>query len=175
MRSIGDDRRKDAVMTSDAAPSGLEGVTGFLDDQGVGYEVREHRAAETAVEEARAAGLPAGEVAKTIALRDGGRYRLAVIPASHRLDLAKARKSLGAGRSLRLATEREMQSDFPQFEVGALPPLGPILGAPEVLDGRLLEHEQILCNAGDHRHGLLLDPHELVEIVQPKVADICEE
>jgi Ala-tRNA(Pro) deacylase len=162
-------------MTSDAAPSGLEGVTGFLDEQGVGYEVREHRAVKTAVEEARAAGVPAGEVAKTIALRDDDRYRLAVIPASHRLDLAKAREALGAGKSLRLATEREMQSDFPQFEVGALPPLGPILGAPEVLDGRLLEHEQILCNAGDHRHGLLLDPHELVEIVQPKVADICEE
>jgi prolyl-tRNA editing enzyme YbaK/EbsC (Cys-tRNA(Pro) deacylase) len=43
-----------------------------------------------------------------------------------------------------------------------------------VLDGRLLEHERILCNAGDHRHGLLLDPHELVEVVQPRVADICE-
>jgi Ala-tRNA(Pro) deacylase len=161
-------------MTGDSAPSGLEAVTRFLDEQGVGYEVREHRAAETAAEEARAAGLPPGDVAKTIALRDNDRYRLAVIPASHRLDLAKTREALGAGKSLRLATEREMKADFPQFEVGAVPPLGPLLGAPEILDGRLLEHDQILCNAGDHRHGLLLDPHELVEIVQPKVADICE-
>jgi Ala-tRNA(Pro) deacylase len=161
-------------MTSDAAPSGLEAVTGFLDEQGVEYEVREHRAAETAAEEARAAGLPPSDVAKTIALRDEGGYRLAVIPASHRLDLGNVRKALGAGKSLRLATEREMKADFPQFEVGALPPLGPLMDAPQVLDGRLLEHERILCNAGDHRHGLLLDPHELVEIVQPRVADICE-
>jgi Ala-tRNA(Pro) deacylase len=161
-------------MTSDAVPSGLEAVTGFLDEQGVGYEVREHRAAETAAEEARAAGLPPSDVAKTVALRDGDRYRLAVIPASHRLDLAKVRETLGAGKSLRLATEREMKTDFPQFEVGALPPVGPLLGAPEVLDERLLEHERILCNAGDHRHGVLLDPNDLVEVVQPNVADICE-
>jgi Ala-tRNA(Pro) deacylase len=161
-------------MTSDADLSGLEIVTGFLDEQGIGYEVREHPRVETAVEEAQATGLPASDVAKTVALRDGDDYRLAVIPASHRLDLAKAREALGAGKSLRLATEPEMKADFPQFELGALPPLGPVLGAPEVLDGRLLEHEQILCNAGDHRHGLLLDPHELVEVAQPKVADICE-
>lgn len=161
-------------MTADA-PMGLDAVTEFLDEQGVGYEVREHRAAYTAAEEARAAELPADDVAKTIALRDEERYRLAVIPASHRLDLAKAREALGAGKSLRLATEQEMAADFPQFEVGALPPVGPLLGATELIDRRLLEHERILCNAGDHRHGLLIDPHELVEVVQPEVADICED
>jgi Ala-tRNA(Pro) deacylase len=162
-------------MTSDPASSGLEAVTRFLDEQGVGYDVREHAATETAAEEARATGLPPSDVAKSIALRDGNRYHLAVIPASHRLDLAKAREAVGAGKSLRLATESEMKTDFPQFDVGALPPLGSLLGASELLDGRLLEHEQILCNAGDHRHGLLLDPHELVEVVQPKVVDICED
>jgi len=163
------------IMTSDPAPSGLEAVTRLLDEQGVDYEVREHAATETAAEEARATGLPATDVAKSLALRDGDRYLLAVIPASHRLDLAKAREALDAGKSLRLATESEMKADFPQFEVGALPPLGSLFGAPEVLDRRLLDHDQILCNAGDHRHGLLLDPHELVEVVQPKVADLCED
>ncbi len=161
-------------MTDDA-PSGLDVVTGFLDEQGVGYEVREHRAAYTAAEEARAAELPTDDVAKTIALREDERYRLAVIPASQRLDLSKAREALGAGKSLRLATEQEMKADFPQFEVGALPPVGPLLDATELLDRRLLDHERILCNAGDHRHGLLIDPHELVEVVQPKVADVCED
>jgi Ala-tRNA(Pro) deacylase len=162
-------------MTSESASSGLEAVTAFLDERGVGYEVREHPPVETAVEEARAVGLPPDDVAKTIALRDHQRYRLAVLPASRRLDLRKVRNAVDAGKSLRLATEREMKTDFPQFEVGALPPIGPFLGAPELLDERLLEHDQILCNAGDHRHGLLLDPHELVEVAQPKVADICED
>jgi Ala-tRNA(Pro) deacylase len=162
-------------VTDEAVSSGLEAVTGYLEEQGIGYEVREHRAAYTAAEEARAVDLPPDDAAKSIALRDESGYRLAVIPASQRLDLHKVREALGAGKSLRLATEKEMESDLPQFEVGALPPLGPLVGAPEVVDQRLLEHERILCNAGDHRHGLLLDPHELVEVVQPKVADICED
>jgi Ala-tRNA(Pro) deacylase len=162
-------------MTNDPAPSGLDQVIGFLDEHGVDYELREHRAAFTAAEEARAAELPLDDVAKTVALRDQDGYRLAVIPASRRLDLDKTREVLGAGKSLRLATEREMEADFGQFEVGALPPLGPLLSAPDVLDRRVLEHERVLCNAGDHRHGLLLDPHDLVEVIQPKVADICED
>jgi Ala-tRNA(Pro) deacylase len=160
---------------TDGAPSGLDAVTDFLDEQEVGYELREHRAAYTAAEEARAVELTPDDAAKTIALRDEGGYRLAVIPASQRLDLDKAREALGAGKSLRLATEQEMEADFPQFEIGALPPLGALLDAPEVLDRRLLDHDRVLCNAGDHRHGVLLDPHDLVELVQPKVADICED
>jgi Ala-tRNA(Pro) deacylase len=162
-------------VTHDDAQFGLDAVTGFLDEQEVGYEVREHRATYTAAEEARAVELPPDDVAKTIALRDEESYQFAVIPASHRLDLRKAREALDAGKSLRLATEQEMKADFPQFEVGALPPLGPVVSGGEVLDRRLLEHERILCSAGDHRHGLLLDPHDLVEVVQPKVADVCED
>jgi Ala-tRNA(Pro) deacylase len=157
------------------AASGLEIVTRYLDEQGVGYEVVEHKTTYTAAEEARAAGVAAEDAAKTLALRDEEGYRLAVIPASERLDLEKVRDLLGAGKSLRLATEDEMGSDFPDFELGALPPLGPLLPAAEVVDRRLLDHDRILCTGGDHRHGVLIDPQDLVELVQPKVADVCED
>jgi Ala-tRNA(Pro) deacylase len=160
-------------MTADR--SGLEIVTRFLDEQDVAYEVVEHRTTYTATEEARAAGVAPQDAAKTIALRDEEGYRLAVIPASERLDLEKVRELLGASKSLRLATEDEMGSEFPDFELGALPPLGPLLPAPEVVDRRLLDHERILCSGGDHRHGVLIDPQDLVETVQPKVADVCED
>ena len=43
-----------------------------------------------------------------------------------------------------------------------------------ILDRQLLEHEEILFTAGDHRHGVLIDPNDLVEIVQPQVGDICQ-
>jgi Ala-tRNA(Pro) deacylase len=162
-------------MTGDTAQSGLDAVVDFLDERGIRYEVREHRAAYTAAAEARAAKYSPDDAAKTIAMRDEEGYRLAVIPASQRLDLEKVREALGAGKSLRLATEQEMKADFPPFEVGALPPLGPLVSAPEVFDRRLLEHERILCSAGDHRHGVVLNPHQLVEVVEPKLADICED
>ncbi len=159
-------------MATDTPAGGVEAVARYLDEQGVRYEVVEHRTTYTAEAEARAAGVPTEDVAKTVVLRDGDAYRLAVIPASGRLDLDKARQLFGAGDSLRLATEQEMAADFAGFEVGALPPIGPMLPAPEVLDRALLEHERILFTAGDHRHGVLIDPNDLVEVTQAKVRDV---
>jgi Ala-tRNA(Pro) deacylase len=158
-----------------AEDSGIDLVVGYLDEQGVRYEVVEHRATHTAEAEGRAAGVPPEDVAKTVLLRDERGYRLAVIPASERLDLHKARELLGSGKSLRLATEDEMGADFASFEVGALPPIGPLLPAPEVLDRRLLDHDRILFSGGDHRHGVLIDPNDLVQLTQAQVADACED
>jgi Ala-tRNA(Pro) deacylase len=159
-------------MSADAPAGGLEAVTHYLDEQGIRYEVVEHRTTYTAEAEARAAGVPPDDVAKTVVLRDGDSYRLAVIPASARLDLEKARGLFQAGDSLRLATEQEMAADFAGFEVGALPPIGPMLPAAEVLDSALLDHERIMFTGGDHRHGVLIDPNDLVEVTQARVADV---
>jgi Ala-tRNA(Pro) deacylase len=154
---------------------GIEALTRFLDDRGIGYEVIEHEETFSATAEADASGVPPDHAAKTILLREGEEYRIAVIPASHRLDLHKARDALGAGARLRLATEDEMSADFAVFDVGALPPIGPLLPAPEVLDPRLLEHERILCTGGDHRHSVLIDPNEIVAATDASVADVCED
>jgi Ala-tRNA(Pro) deacylase len=152
---------------------GLELVTHWLEDQGVEYELVTHAETFTATDEARAASVPAGHVAKTLALNDQGRYRLVVIPASRRLDLSRARDAIGGSLHLRLATEHELGREFPDFEVGALPPFGPLLPVPEIVDIRLLYHERILCGAGDHRHAVALDPRELLRVAEPQVADIC--
>jgi prolyl-tRNA editing enzyme YbaK/EbsC (Cys-tRNA(Pro) deacylase) len=101
-----------------SAQTGFQAVTGYLEREGVSFEVVEHKRTESAAAEARAAGLPADDVAKTVVLRDDSGYRLAVIPASRRLDL---------------------------------------------------------CGAGDHEHGVLLDPLDLVRAGQARVADLCED
>ena len=160
-------------MTRKPPSAGVETVKRYLDEHGIPYEVVEHPTTYTAAEEARAAGIPPDHAAKTIALRDDDGFRLAVIPASHRLDLKKAGAALHAAGSLRLATEDEMEAAAALFETGALPPLGPLVPAREVMDPRLLEHEQILFSAGDHSHGVLIDPNDLVEIAQPAIADVC--
>src|SRR5947199_9780579 len=156
-----------------AVSRGLELITAFLDEQGIDYEVVEHRRTATAAAQARAAGVPASDVAKTIALRDEKGLCLAVIPASCRLDLEKARRALRAGESLRLATEDEIRLEVDVFDVGALAPLADLVRATEVVDERLLAPERILISGGDHSHGVLIDPHDLIEIVQPNVADLC--
>src|SRR2546425_979333 len=91
---------------------GIEAVTHYLDGQGVAYETVEHEQTFTAASEAKAAGVEPGHAAKTMVLREGDEYRLAVIPAAERLSLHKVRAALEASGHLRLATEGEMSDDF---------------------------------------------------------------
>jgi Ala-tRNA(Pro) deacylase len=102
-------------------------------------------------------------------------YRLAVIPASRRLDLGKVREVVGDAHGLRFVTEAEMATDFGVFEVGALPPFAPMIEAVELMDEGLLDHDRILCSGGDHEHGVLLDPLDVVRAGQARVADLCED
>ena len=154
--------------------TGVAAVTEFLEREGISYEVVEHERTQTAVAEARAAGVPAADVAKTIVLRDEVGLRLAVIPASERLDIHKLRQTL-ASRGLRLVTEQEMAKEFAEFEVGALPPFGSMFDALELVDERLLEHDRILCGGGDHEHAVLVDPRDVVRAGEARVADICQD
>jgi Ala-tRNA(Pro) deacylase len=144
-----------------------------LDAAGVHYEIVQHDLVFTAADEAAATGRDARETAKTLVLLDRDRVRLAVIPASRRLDVGRVRRALDASRHLRLATEDEAASRFPEYDVGALPPFA-AEAVPEVIDARLLYHRIVVCAAGDHGHSVLLDPRDLFRLAEPRVADICE-
>lgn len=161
---------------SDGNPEAIERTTRHLDGLGIDYEVVEHAQAYSAASEASAAGVRPENAAKSVLLHDGEGYRLAVIQASDRLDLGKVRDLLDVGRAkLRLVSEEEMAAEFPGFELGAIPPLGEMIPAPEIVDRRLLEHERVLCNGGDHMHSVLLDPNEIVKASNAQVVDVCED
>jgi Ala-tRNA(Pro) deacylase len=155
-----------------AGPHGIEAVTRMLEGRGVGYEVVEHDAAYSAAGEARAVGADPEATAKTVVLHDHDGYRLAVVPASERLDVRRAREVLGASHHLRLATEDELRRDFGAFDLGALPPFATV-PLPEVVDVRLLRHGRVVCAGGEHRRSVLIDALELLRITEPRVADIC--
>jgi Ala-tRNA(Pro) deacylase len=158
------------------SPTPIETTTKHLEERGIAYEIVEHDRALTAAAEARAAGQEPANAVKSVLLRDLDGYELVVLQASDRLDLGKVRAHLGGGRpDLRLATEEEMDSDFPQFELGALPPLGEMLPALEIVDRRVLDHDRVLCNAGDHTHSVLIEPREIVRASNAEVADVRED
>ena len=162
-------------MSADAS-NPTQATVRHLAEKGIGYEIVEHAEAFTAAAEARAAGQEPANAVKSVLLRDQEGYELVVIQATDRIDMGKVRNSLGEGRSaLRLATEEEMNTDFPQFELGALPPLGEMLPAPEIIDRRVLDHDRVLCNAGDHSHSVLLDPQEIVRASNAEIADVRED
>lgn len=158
-----------------AAHETVRMLSAYLTSHGAEHEIVEHEPAFTAASEARAAGFAPQDAAKSVVLTDHGAYMLALVPASERLSLAKVRDVLDAGDSLRLADEHEIAEHFAQFEVGAVPPVGHVLFAAEIVDRRIAELPHVLCSGGDHRHSVLLDPGDLIRLAQATVADVCED
>lgn len=135
----------------------------------------EHARSESAVAEARATHLPTEQTAKTVVLHVSGGCRFAVICASDRLDLHKAADALGVSRhELRFASEADMATEFPAYEVGAIPPIGPDTPA-ELIDPRLLDYGHVLCPAGDHQHSLLVDPADIVRVTGARLIDLRQD
>jgi Ala-tRNA(Pro) deacylase len=135
-------------------------VTEHLKQQGSVFEVIPHRQAYTSIEEARALGVDAGDVLKTLAVRTASGYALMVIPASRRLDLRLVRQALGDNHA-RLASEDELGRDFAGYELGALPPLGALLDAQVFVDPEVMEHETVAFAAGSQTESVRIRTEEL--------------
>jgi Ala-tRNA(Pro) deacylase len=170
MPSLGAVAKLDAMARKGGAMIAAE-LTRELADRQVAYEVLPHPHTETASAEANALGVPASEVGKTVVLVTPEGWARAVIPAGQRLDLHKVRDALGGGKEIRLATEAELASAYPMFELGAVPPIGGPVDRV-VVDRRLAAHTLIVVEAGTHDESLRLSTEDLVRVAQADVLDI---
>lgn len=125
----------------------MEAVLDYLENKGRPYVLREHPPTFTSWEEARKVGVDPDRVAKSLLVDTVRGHALAVIPASRRLDMKRLRAAV-ADPHARLSTESELVHDAPQFELGALPPIGSLIGAPTFVDPEVLAHETIVFAAG---------------------------
>ncbi|HKE82817.1 MAG TPA: YbaK/EbsC family protein [Vicinamibacterales bacterium] len=142
----------------------------FLSDQHIKYAVVTHQRAYTAQEEAALAHVPGSQWAKTVACLADGRPILAVVPASSLVDLNRLREIIGA-RELRLAQEREFEPLYPECELGAMPPLGPLYGQPVFVDQNLTGGHDIVFDGGSHSEAVKVSYLDFARVVQPAVGD----
>ena len=138
----------------------MSALTEHLEQHGSAFELLVHRQASTATDEARALGIDVDDVLKTLAVRTGIGYVLAVIPASCRLDLQLVREALG-DRHARLASEEELARDFAGYQLGALPPLGALLGCVVYMDPEVLNHDLVVFAAGTRTESVRIRAREL--------------
>ena len=144
----------------------------FLDQEKVPYEREIHRTAYTAQEIAAEEHIPGKMMAKTVVVKADGRFALAVLPASFRLDLGKLKEDLAA-KEIRLATELEFGSLFPDCEVGAMPPFGNLYGVPLFCDESLTRDEEIVFNAGTHQETVRMTYANFARLAHPQVFDFA--
>jgi Ala-tRNA(Pro) deacylase len=153
----------------------MEDVTGFLEEAGVDFDVLEHAHTERAADEAAALGIGPEEVAKTLVLvAPSGNVR-AVLAASERIDLHKVGAVLGVGgKKVHLASEDDLARDYPDFQLGAVPPFG---GREDqvIVDERLAGRDAVVLAAGSHDRSVRLKAVDLVRLTSAQVADICRE
>ena len=140
-------------------------VTEHLEAHGVPFELIAHQQAYTSIAEARALGIDAGEVVKTVATRVADGYALMAVPATSRLDMHLVQAAVGDPH-VRFATEEELLRDFPGIELGALPPLGSLLGAPLYVDQELLQHETVVFAAGSQTESVQIRTAALLQLEQ---------
>ena len=139
----------------------------------VKYELFPHRHTETALAEAEALHVDPHQVVKTLILTTPAGYVRAVLRAVDRLDLDKARAELGS-EDVGLASEVDLVGAYPEFELGAVPPVG---GAYDrvLVDARVFDNTFILLEAGTHGESISLRAGDLQSLADAEVADLAQE
>ena len=151
---------------------GTNAVHELLDQHKVEYEVHDHPRAVDANRLAQSEDVTGWDVAKPVLLAIGGQLAMAVIPAPVHIDLDKASDVLGHGE-VRLATEDEFVSRFPDCDPGAEPPFGNIYGIPVFLDETLRKRQRMVCRDGSHTETITLAVNDYVKVVAPEIVDLA--
>lgn len=140
----------------------------YLDENGVRYLSITHSPAYTAQAIAHAAHVSGKEMAKTVILKVNGELAMAVLPATHKVNLDVMRDELFA-ETVELATERDFLDAFPGCELGAMPPFGNLWDIPVFVAERLTEDETIVFNAGTHTECIQMSFDDFEELVNPRI------
>src|SRR4051812_36984712 len=125
-------------------------ILDYLESRHVWFETMLHPPAPYASKLAQTLHISGRFVAKGVLVRAEGRYVLAVLPATARIDLARLADVIG-GRDVRIATEDEVEGVFGDCERGALPPFGRLYGLTTLVDTSLSGGSEIVF-VGNTRH-----------------------
>jgi Ala-tRNA(Pro) deacylase len=148
-------------------------LTDELTKQRVEYTVVPHLRTQSAMAEARAVGVTAHEVAKTVVTVTDEGYVRAVLAASDLLDLQKLRQAIDSAAKPRLATEAELGAAYPGFELGAVPPFGGPSGDRVVVDAGLAREDEVVLEAGTHDRSIKLHMRDLLALSGAEIADVA--
>jgi Ala-tRNA(Pro) deacylase len=133
------------------------GLLDWLAGRHVEYELHEHPETFTAEATARAEHIDPRRFAKVVGVATSdGRRVLLLVDAPDHVDLAKARRVLGAS-DVRLMTEAEFVALAPECDAGTIPPVPELFGLPVYADFALRDAPELSFHAGSHRFSVHVD------------------
>jgi Ala-tRNA(Pro) deacylase len=141
-------------------------VAEFLHDQRVAFETVVHPPAFTAQKRAKYLHIPGRQVAKSVLLAGPTGFVLAVLAATHQVDIAAVSRVLGY--PLRLANHLEVADLFRDCEWGALAPFGTLYGLVTIVDESLDPDAQIVFEAQMHAVTISMHYRDFAHLEKPR-------
>jgi Ala-tRNA(Pro) deacylase len=138
----------------------------LLSSRHVPYQRLHHEPVYQANRMAQMLHVPGRRVAKSVLLRAGRGYVLAVLPAPYRVDLERMGSELGED-SVKVASESEVDKVFPDCEVGAMPPFGSLYHVPTFVDESLVHDNEIIFEAANHTEAIRMKFRDYEELEHP--------
>lgn len=128
---------------------------------------QDHAHSRSSVETARAARVPAHQLAKAVIVESEDRQcTIAVLPSDRQVHLDRLGRLLNRG-PLHLAGESRLAELFPDCETGAIPAFGTAWNLDTVIDDELDQAGATLyVECGDHEHLLCLQHDQFRALTQ---------
>ena len=145
----------------------------FLDENHVKYITMIHSKAYTAQEIAAILHVPGKMFAKSVVLKSGEQFFMAVLPATHRVNLDLF-EQVSHSHQVELATEEEFEKLFPKCEIGAMPPFGNLYELRCFVDTSLTHDEDICFNATTHSEVIKMKYTDFERLEKPVIGTFAE-
>ena len=146
-------------------------LTHYLDEHGIKYVSVRHSPAYTAAEVATSSHVSARSFAKTVIIKVDDVPAMLVLPANRRILIHELREMLET-EHVKLASEAKIRELFPDCELGAMPPFGPLYGLKVHVTAGLAQQKEISFNAGTHTEIITMDYADFARLVQPTIIDL---
>lgn len=128
------------------------------------------RSASFGAEAAAELGMPPERVLKTLLADVDGDLVVGIVPVSGTLDLKLLAAAVGGKRAAMAPVEQAERATG--YVAGGISPLGQRTTHPTVLDESALEHSTVLVSGGRRGLDVEIDPHDLVDLTNARVAPI---
>lgn len=150
-------------------------ITQYLGSQQVSFRLLPHQTPVTTIDDAaKQRGIRPEQMVKSIVLRDmSHRYAIACIPGNRSVDPKKVR-SLLEWRRMTCVSMQEVAS-LTGYQIGTVVPI--LLKTPMIVvfDRQLLNEPEVTISSGSNMAGIALPCHDLVQLCQPIIGEICRE
>jgi Ala-tRNA(Pro) deacylase len=83
-------------------------------------------------------------------------------------------RALAGARALRFALESELRGLYPDCELGAMPPFGPLYGQRVFVDATLVEEPEVVFNGGTHCDAIRMRYADFAAAAQPIVGRFAD-